>query len=263
MQLMLHLLHTHLNLWVRAQKSIRTAQKACNCFVAGTKVQTDEGEKPIEEIEVGDKVLTKSDETGEVAYKEIVGLFQKQADKIYYIHIGDEIIEVTAEHPLWLNGKGWTEVKDLKVGDLLVSSDGTKLAIDKIEKEPREATVYNFEVADFKSYFVSNLGIWVHNCEILKANDMSEFFKLDFGSSLKNLSQKTSSVVKGATVYKVTGKTGNNYLKKGDQYYLDTLHHDHMEVFDGRGKVKAVLNLDGTFNAIKTEVALKEGRRIP
>ncbi|KQO15415.1 hypothetical protein ASF12_28535 [Paenibacillus sp. Leaf72] len=101
-----------------------------------------------------------------MAYKEVVGLFQKQADEIYYVHIGDEIIEVTGEHPFWLDGKGWTIVKDLKVGDLLVSSDGTKLAIDKIEKESREATVYNFEVEDFHSYFVSNLGIWVHNCEI-------------------------------------------------------------------------------------------------
>ncbi|KQN97050.1 hypothetical protein ASF12_23560 [Paenibacillus sp. Leaf72] len=101
-----------------------------------------------------------------MAYKEVVGLFQKQADEIYYVHIGDEIIEVTGEHPFWLDGKGWTFVKDLKVGDLLVSSDGTKLAIDKIEKESREATVYNFEVEDFNSYFVSNLGIWVHNCEV-------------------------------------------------------------------------------------------------
>ncbi|CAH1057236.1 hypothetical protein PAECIP111894_03394 [Paenibacillus pseudetheri] len=183
--------------------------------------------------------------------------------KIYYVHIGEEIIEVTGEHPFWLDGKGWTFVKDLKVGDLLVSSDGSKLAIDKIEKEPCEATVYNFEVEDFNSYFVSNLGIWVHNCEILKANNMSEFFKLNFGSSLKNSSQKTSSIVKGATVYTVTGKTGNGYLKKGDQYYLDTLHYDHIEVFDSRNKVKAVLNLDGSFNAKKTEAALKEGRKIP
>jgi RHS repeat-associated protein len=155
---------------VRAtDKSVEAAKdigKACNCFIAGTKVLTDEGEKPIEEIEVGDKVLAKSDETGEVAYKVVVGLFQKQAGEIYSVYIGDEIIEATGEHPFWLDGKGWTFVKDLKVGYLLVSSDGTKLAIDKIEKEPREATVYNFEVADFHSYFVSNLGIWVHNCAL-------------------------------------------------------------------------------------------------
>jgi len=155
----------------KVSKAAAKVLAKCNCFTAGTKVLTDEGEKPIEEIEVGDKVLAKSDETGEVAYKEVVGLFQKQTDEIYYVHIGDEIIEVTGEHPFWLDGKGWTFVKDLKVGDLLVSSVSTKLAIDKIEKEPREATVYNFEVKDFNSYFVSNLGIWVHNCNLAKIGD--------------------------------------------------------------------------------------------
>lgn len=128
---------------------------------------------------MGDKVLAKSDETGEVAFNEVVGLFQKQADEIYKVYIGDESIEATAEHPFWVDGKGWLEVKDLKVGDLLVTSGGATLAINKIEKEPREATVYNFEVADFNSYFVSNLGVWVHNCSILKwTNSRVEHVKL-------------------------------------------------------------------------------------
>ncbi|WP_139489599.1 hypothetical protein [Brevibacillus dissolubilis] len=39
-----------------------------------------------------------------------------------------------------------------------------KRSIDKIVKETRHATAYHFEVADFHSYFVSNLGISVHNC---------------------------------------------------------------------------------------------------
>ncbi|NTU18777.1 hypothetical protein HPY28_00390 [Brevibacillus sp. HB1.2] len=159
----------------------------CNCFTAGTKVLTDEGEKPIEEIEVGDKVLSKDEETGEVAYKEVVGLFQKQADEIYKIYIGDEIIEATAEHPIWLNGKGWTLVKDLKVNDLLVSSDGNTLAIDKIENEKREATVYNFEVANFHSYFVSNLGIWVHNCAINRVTRLLEKMPEFTGSTREKL----------------------------------------------------------------------------
>jgi len=77
-------------------KVLNKLKKAtCNCFTAGTKVLKEEGEKPIEEIEVGDKVLAKDDETGKVAYRKVVGLFQKQDDEIYYIHIGDEIIEVT------------------------------------------------------------------------------------------------------------------------------------------------------------------------
>lgn len=120
-----------------------------------------------------------------MAYKEVVGLFQKQADEIYYVHVGDEIIEVTGEHPFWLDGKGWTFVKDLKVGDLLVSSDGSKLTIDKIEKEPRKATVYNFEVKDFNSYFVSNLGVWVHNCALIKLPS-ARWINHDVFNELKN-----------------------------------------------------------------------------
>ena len=87
------------------------------------------------------------------------GLFQKQADQTYTIHIGEEIIEVTGEHPFWLYGQGWTLVKEFTVYDLLVSSEGSKLAITEIEKAPRQKTVHNFEVKDFNSYFVSDLGV--------------------------------------------------------------------------------------------------------
>ncbi|MBR8661825.1 hypothetical protein KDN35_19610 [Brevibacillus sp. NL20B1] len=57
-------------------------------------------------------------------------------------------------------------------------------------------------------------------------------------------------------------KVQNPYLKKGDGFYLDSLHYDHIEVVDSRGKVKAVLNLDGTLNVSKTEQALKQGRTV-
>ncbi|WP_421617420.1 Hint domain-containing protein [Brevibacillus sp. TJ4] len=60
----------------------RVINKACNCFTAGTKVLTDEGEKPIEEIEVGDKVLAKDEfnPDGELAYKEVTALYRNQRD---------------------------------------------------------------------------------------------------------------------------------------------------------------------------------------
>ncbi|WP_240416814.1 polymorphic toxin-type HINT domain-containing protein [Paenibacillus periandrae] len=142
----------------------------CNCFTAGTLVKTEKGEKPIEEIQVGDLVLSKNEVTGEVAYKEVTATFNHETDEIYKIHVGDQTIEATFNHPFWVDGKGWTFVKDLKVGDLLVQSNGEKLIIDSIELERRKVTVYNMTVDKFHTYFVGDLGIWVHN------SNCSEYF---------------------------------------------------------------------------------------
>uniref|UniRef100_UPI001FE48C33 polymorphic toxin-type HINT domain-containing protein n=1 Tax=Paenibacillus koleovorans TaxID=121608 RepID=UPI001FE48C33 len=135
----------------------------CNCFTAGTKVLTIEGEKPIEEINVGDEVLSKNEETGEVAHKEVTATFNHETDEIYNIHVGGQIIESTFNHPFYVEDKGWTFVKDLKVGDLLVQNDGATLKIDNIELMQTHVTVYNMTVDEFHTYFVSDLGIWVHN----------------------------------------------------------------------------------------------------
>lgn len=135
----------------------------CNCFVAGTKVKTDHGEKNIEDIEVGDKVLSKDETTGEEEYKEVTFTFNHQSDEIYKIQVGDQSIEATYNHPFYVKDKGWVFVKDLKVGDLLVRSDGNTLKIDSIELEQKNVTVYNMTVDEFHTYFVSELGIWVHN----------------------------------------------------------------------------------------------------
>lgn len=54
-------------------------------------------------------------------------------------------------------------MKDLQVGDLLVQSDGNKIKVDSIELEEKQVTVYNMTVDGFHTYFVSDLGIWVHN----------------------------------------------------------------------------------------------------
>ncbi|WP_275669478.1 hemagglutinin repeat-containing protein [Pectobacterium versatile] len=79
-----------------------------------------------------------------------------------------------------------------------------------------------------------------------------------FGSEIKNSAQKSSQQYQGQSVYKATGDVGE-YIKKGDQFYLDGQHKDHLEVFDKRGNFRAVLNLDGSLNEAKTKAA--EGRK--
>ncbi|MGZ7442370.1 polymorphic toxin-type HINT domain-containing protein [Paenibacillus sp. TH7-28] len=148
-------------------KYTKTIEKACNCFTAGTKVLTDEGEKNIEDIKVGDKVLAKDENNpdGELAYKEVAALYRNQRDDIIEIHVGEQIIETTDNHPFWVEGRGWVLADELQVGDKLQKADGSNLMIDKVEfvKLDDPITVYNFTVADFHTYYVTDIGIWVHN----------------------------------------------------------------------------------------------------
>lgn len=64
--------------------------------------------KNIEDIQVGDKVLSKNEETGEVAYKGVTATFNHETDEIYKIYVGDQVIESTFNHPFYVKGKGWT-----------------------------------------------------------------------------------------------------------------------------------------------------------
>ncbi|ANS44140.1 hemagglutinin repeat-containing protein [Serratia inhibens] len=93
--------------------------------------------------------------------------------------------------------------------------------------------------------------------------NMGEFFKQSgFGEQAKSGSQKTSKIYQGQTVYKVSGDVGDN-LRKGDQFYLDAEHKNHLEVFDKRNKFVHVINLDGSINVDKTKKAAAEGRILP
>ena len=98
-----------------------------------------------------------------------------------------------------------------------------------------------------------------------KVGNMAEFFETAFGKLLKSKSAKTSRMIQGQSVYRIESSvqaSAEVALRKGDQFYLDGLHKDHLEVFSAKGKFIAVLNLDGSFNLKKFERAAKEGRRI-
>ncbi|CAX59322.1 uncharacterized protein EbC_17910 [Erwinia billingiae Eb661] len=93
--------------------------------------------------------------------------------------------------------------------------------------------------------------------------NMGEFFKQSgFGEAAKGNSQKTSKIYQGQTVYKASSDVSEN-IRKGDQFYLDGEHKNHLEVFDKRNKFVQVLNLDGSINIDKAKKAAAEGRTLP
>jgi hypothetical protein len=61
-------------------------------------------------------------------------------------------------------GRGFVNAGDLKLGDRLQSAEGKDLTIVGLRDLPDAIPVFNFEVAEFHTYFVGDSGAWVHNC---------------------------------------------------------------------------------------------------
>ncbi len=88
-------------------------------FIAGTLIHTETGLKPIEQIQVGDFVLSKS-ETGEQAYKCVLQTFTHPPKRFIQVNYSfDDArdiaypINTTMNHPFWVIDKGWTLAEDL------------------------------------------------------------------------------------------------------------------------------------------------------
>jgi intein/homing endonuclease len=77
--------------------------------------------------------------------------------------VDGEVISTTGEHPFWVPDIAWVEAKDLQVGSLLHTDKETFVDIDRIERREGSFKVYNFGVEGIPTYFVSDLGILVHN----------------------------------------------------------------------------------------------------
>ena len=149
------------------------------CFVEGTLVLTDNGQKPIEDIRPGDHVYASDPETGESGYKEVVQTFENETKELVHIHInGDEIVS-TPTHPFYSPVRGWTSAVDLRAGDILVLSNGEYVIVEQVQHEILEAPVkvYNFEVQDFHTYYVGKNSVLVHNRCKLTDQEIDEYAK--------------------------------------------------------------------------------------
>lgn len=108
-------------------------------FVAGTLVHTDKGLIPIQDIKVGDMVLSRPEWGGNNAsteYKRVSRAFLSGKDAIYrivYIDNKEECIDgekikakamfVSENHPIWIEKREeWVAVKDLKDYETVLSS---------------------------------------------------------------------------------------------------------------------------------------------
>jgi hypothetical protein len=132
-----------------------------SCFAKGTLVWTKTGEEPIESLELGDLVLAQDVETGELAFKPIIGRTLRPPCPILKLSFDGEDLFTTRGHPFWVLSTGWRMAKELGEREILHGVTGAA-RIAAIEPAG-EAEAYNLVVADFNSYFVGESGLLVHD----------------------------------------------------------------------------------------------------
>ncbi len=153
---------------------IGTSDQAC--FVAGTLVHTKDGLKAIEDICVGDWVLSYPDdqvplqrfhEQSEYYYRQVIATFSHEDELICDVVVWDltnnikEILKVTPNNPIYVKNAGWIPAGELKFGKVLWDKDFANLMVKKKSNNGERARVYNIEVDEFHTYYVGELGAWV------------------------------------------------------------------------------------------------------
>jgi hypothetical protein len=130
------------------------------CFARGTKVWTSTGLVPIENVQVGDQVLSQDPLSGELAFKAVLDTTLGHRDFLAVDAEGEQIV-ATGGHIFWVSGAGWRMTKELKVGDRLHTVTGWS-EVQSI-KPVDAAETHNLVVADFNTYFVGNARILTHD----------------------------------------------------------------------------------------------------
>jgi hypothetical protein len=132
-----------------------------SCFAAGTPVWTIDGLMPIEKIQIGDLVLSKDVETGELTYKPVLATTFRPPSPLVKFKVGSEPFLTSRGHLFWEPGTGWVQARRLAEGMVLHTADNPVL-VSEVGQDAAQPT-YNLVVADFNTYFVGNGKLFSHD----------------------------------------------------------------------------------------------------
>lgn len=167
--------HNNLKLKISEVKSdikLKVWAAGC-CFVKGTQVWLADGTtKNIEDIVVGDVVLSYNELTNEYEDKPVIALITNPyTTNIARVKLKDGTsMEMNEYHPIYTE-EGWKSLTNYKglltltEKDRVLSVNGQFIEISSIEcwKEENPITTYNLRIQDNHNYFVGETPILVHN----------------------------------------------------------------------------------------------------
>ncbi len=135
-----------------------------NCFGKGTLVRTPSGARAIEDLKIGDLVLSQEMASGKLHYKPIVAVHHNPPSPTHKIMLNGEALVSSHFHRFWKVGQGWVMARDLKVDDK-IRVLGSVATISSIEPSPVQP-VFNLNVADDSNFFVGSIAALVYDASI-------------------------------------------------------------------------------------------------
>ena len=137
------------------------------CFVAGTPVHTENGIKPIEDVKVGDKVITYNHDNDIAEYKAVKSTMIKQDENVVsYVFENGTTLTGTPDHPLFVLAKGYSsyypritkedsgmDVEQILIGDEVLHIDGYGVTITDIIEHEETHTVFNLDDVEHNHNF--------------------------------------------------------------------------------------------------------------
>lgn len=136
-----------------------TDPEETTCFLADSKIVVYDPTclaseqvflRNIQEIQIGDKVISLNPETGELTYSTVTEVYHHKYDEMKdgYLII-NEILRITSNHPVYVNDR-YIAADDLKIGDTIFG-----VTITSIEHVSAQEDSYNIEVEPYNNYLVS------------------------------------------------------------------------------------------------------------
>jgi hypothetical protein len=124
-------------------------------------VWTPGGPTAIEDLTVGDLVLSQNPHTGEVDFRPILAITVGPPVPTHDLVLAEETIGATRGHRFWVPGSGWKMTKELTPGERMLSFGGS-VALESM-RDGQAVSCYNLGVDEFHTYFVGASRVLVHD----------------------------------------------------------------------------------------------------
>ncbi|MFF4181276.1 RHS repeat-associated core domain-containing protein [Streptomyces sp. NPDC001750] len=157
--------------WAAAKSKL--AKSDCHSFLPGTQVELADGKrKNIEDVALGDTVVTTDPKTGKKLTRKVVGTIVTENDKEFVdltvtTPDGDSSLVATVTHPFWVaNEHRFVDAGDLKPGMMLQTPEGKTYPVKNLRLFTERQRTHDLTIDDVHAYYVlaGATPILVHNC---------------------------------------------------------------------------------------------------